>query len=288
MMSSLFYAVTIALMVSCSVGKVIDLSHKHGPKTFMSIPGNPGYNLTSLSKGDSHFGVYVELNYYGTSEHSGTHIDAPSHFTRGGMTLDELPIELTIAEGVMIDCSKEAKANHNYAVDVQKLHDFEKTNGEIPKHAAILFYFGWYPKFDDEALYRGTPDVKSTLSYQYPYVSFEAARWLLEKRSLRTIGSDSLSPDPFQINGRASGFPIHILYLPRNITIIENLRDLDKLPPRGFRFHFSPVKYVGASGAQVRAYAITTPEGENKGAGLVHMFTAITLSLTVLFVHTLL
>lgn len=117
-------------------------------------------------------------------------------------------------------------------------------------------------------------------SFVYPYVSMEAARWLLEKRSLRLIGTDTLSPDPFQIERRPSLFPIHILYLSQNRTIVENLRNLDKLPARGFRFHATPVKYVGASGTQVRAYAMTY-DRQGSGGNIFHASVTMALCLVL-------
>ncbi|BFZ09098.1 hypothetical protein BsWGS_12137 [Bradybaena similaris] len=276
MLFQMHYVISLSLVTACSAGNIIDLSHKHGPSTYMTIFGNPGYNLTTLVKGSATFGFYIELNYYGTSEHGGTHIDAPSHFAAGGIPIDEIPIEHTILDGVMLDFSQEAALNHEFAVSVQRLKDWEKEHGKIPKESAVLFYFGWYQKFNDETHYRGTRDYANPLTYRYPYVTIEAARWLLDERGVRAYGSDTLSVDPFQINDKHSKFPIHVLVLPQNRIIVENLRDLDKLPPRNFRFHFSPVKYVGASGTQVRAYGITYDAAGN-GAGVTQLSSLVVI-----------
>lgn len=78
-----------------------------------------------------------------------------------------------------------------------------------------------------------------------------------------------MSPDPMN-TGSA---PIHIKYLANNKLIVENLNATDSLPPRGFRFHAAPVKYVGASGAQIRAYAIVHENQEPRTKNLVQMST---------------
>ncbi|BFZ09096.1 hypothetical protein BsWGS_12134 [Bradybaena similaris] len=279
----MYYVISTFLVTSCSAGKIIDLSHKHDPNTLTSLHGHPQYNLSRIYKGTEALGVYVELNYYGSSEHGGTHIDAPSHFVEGGTPIDEIPIEHTILEGVMLDLSQEAARNQDYTVSVQRLKDWEKEHGKIPKESAVLFYFGWYQKFNDETQYRGTRELGNALTYQYPYVTIEAARWLLDERGVRAYGSDTLSVDPFQINGKHSKFPIHVLVLSQHRIIVENLRDLDKLPPRNFRFHFSPVKYVGASGTQVRAYGITYDAAGN-GADAVHA-TSFAAMFAELLIH---
>lgn len=89
-------------------------------------------------------------------------------------------------------------------------------------------------------------------------MSAEAGLWLFDNRDIKIIGTDTLSPDPFTINGVATNSrPIHQKYLPNNRLIVENLNGTERLPATGFRFHAAPVKYVGNTGTQIRAYAMT-------------------------------
>ncbi|MFA7563579.1 MAG: cyclase family protein, partial [Methanoculleus sp.] len=37
--------------------------------------------------------------------HTGTHIDAPSHYIRGGLTVDTIPLDLLIGPARVLDCS---------------------------------------------------------------------------------------------------------------------------------------------------------------------------------------
>jgi len=43
------------------------------------------------------------MNVLKMGEHSGTHVDAPAHFIPGGKTIDEMPLESFIGEGIVID-----------------------------------------------------------------------------------------------------------------------------------------------------------------------------------------
>jgi kynurenine formamidase len=50
--------------------------------------------------------------------------------------------------------------------------------------------------------------------------------------------------------------PVHTALLRAEIPIVENLRGLDALPSRGFRFHAAPIAVVGVASFPVRAYAV--------------------------------
>lgn len=231
--------------------RLIDLSHDHGPDAIMSIQ-QPHYYWRQVFQGEFIPGMYSETGSYFTGEHGGTHMDVPAHFSKGGWRVQQVPLELTIADGVMIDCSYEASRNRSYLVPVQKILDWEVVNGRIPDNAAVLINFGWSQYYKNFTEYLGTPN-DNYVEFTFPAISKEAGDFLYEQRNIRIIGTDTASPDP----SAPTGLPIHQRYLPNNRLIIEDLKDLGFLPPRNFRFHASPVKYVNATGAQVRAYAMT-------------------------------
>ena len=45
----------------------------------------------------------VNAQYIQTSNHMGTHLDAPRHFVTGGMTIDQIPMEWLCGPGVIVD-----------------------------------------------------------------------------------------------------------------------------------------------------------------------------------------
>ncbi|KAK0044380.1 kynurenine formamidase [Biomphalaria pfeifferi] len=248
----------LLVLMSTVSGRIIDLSHKHGPTTFM-VPGFEHYNRTLVKTLIFNKDVAVETAVYSSNEHGGTHMDAPLHFYKVGMTLDDIPLENTIAEGVMIDVSDEASKNIEYKVPLEKIHAWEKQNGKIPQQAAVIFNFGWHKKFHNKFEYINTV-TDDWSQIKIPSISEEVGNFLYDSRNIKIIGVDTMSPDPMN-----TGFaPIHIKYLANNKLIVENLNATDSLPRRGFRFHAAPVKYVGASGAQVRAYAIVHENKANR------------------------
>ena len=49
----------------------------------------------------------VNAQYIQTSNHMGTHLDAPRHFVTAGMTIDEIPVEWLCGPGVIVNLSEE-------------------------------------------------------------------------------------------------------------------------------------------------------------------------------------
>ncbi|XP_059148598.1 isatin hydrolase-like [Physella acuta] len=274
------YGMKVGLLTLCLVvldARVIDLSHRHGPLTLMS-PGQPHYNRSLVSRGEYLPGVFAENGRYESGEHGGTHMDAPVHFVMDGQTLDDVPIENTIGEGVMIDCSREASLNNSYMAPLDKVLEWEKQHGEIPPEAAVIFNFGWSWRFNNSRLYINT-ESQLLREMVFPSISEAAGRFLLEQRHVKMIASDTLSPDPLSEGGQnARSLPIHQTYLPRGKLIVENLRGTEELPPRGFRFHAAPVRYADASGAQVRAYAITYDMSSGAWCCVAHFLCVILCS----------
>lgn len=61
------------------------------------------------------------MGAFSSGEHGGTHIDAPRHFSQHSYDLKDLPLEQTIAEGVMIDARAEAALDNDYQLTVEKV-----------------------------------------------------------------------------------------------------------------------------------------------------------------------
>ncbi|XP_059148591.1 isatin hydrolase-like [Physella acuta] len=247
---------TLLILTDVVLCRTIDLSHVIDRNSF--TPSNaPTYNWTVLSRGQSYEGVYIESGAYSVGEHVGTHIDAPAHFVKGSKTLEQLTIEDTIAEGVMIDCSEEARQDREYQVTLEKILDWETKHGRIPDQAAVIFNFGWSAKFGNPLEYIG--DVTGNISnIVFPSVSEAAADFLLHERDVKIIGTDTRSPDPMSLKGKPLPRPhIHTTYLPRDRLIVENLKGTDQLPAKNFRFFANPTKFDRGTGGQVRAFAMT-------------------------------
>ena len=88
----------------------------------------------------------------------------------------------------------------------------------------------------------------------HPFLTAEAASLLVDAGAA-LVGVDSYNIDNTD-DGRR---PVHTALLGAEITIVEHLTGLDKLPLSGFRFSAVPVKVTGMGTFPVRAYANLGP-----------------------------
>src|SRR5215510_10814086 len=89
-------------------GEIVDLSHTYDSQTIY-WPTAEGFQLRRDAAGVTPAGYYYAANSFFTSEHGGTHIDAPVHFAEGHQTVDKIPLDRLIGPAIVIDV-KEASA----------------------------------------------------------------------------------------------------------------------------------------------------------------------------------
>jgi kynurenine formamidase len=197
--------------------------------------------------------VTIEANGYYLQEwrvieHIGTHVDAPGHFTAGGRLAPELQPSELIVPAVVIDIADRAARDRDTVVTMEDLRSFERRHGRIPRDAAVLMYSGWGAKVGDADAYRGT-DATGTL--HFPGFSPDACEWLLQHRLIRSLGVDTLSIDP----GNSTTFETHLVLTGADRYGLENLANLNRLPPRGATIIVGLIPYEEGSGGQARVFA---------------------------------
>lgn len=169
--------------------------------------------------------------------HIGTHIDAPCHILKNMKSLDQFPIGKFIGEAVLIPCNSEKE------ISLELLIPYKD---KISHAEFILFYTGWQFKWNTEKYFD-----------DFPVLNSEAAKWLTTF-NLKGIGFDAISADKVDFNETDLSVALrnHNILLEKEIIIIENLTNLDKLPDTVFTFQCFPLKVENADGSPVRAIAI--------------------------------
>lgn len=232
--------------------KIIDLSHTFSEETVYWVTAKE-FKLDVVAKGDTDKGFFYAANNFETAEHGGTHIDAPIHFSEGKQSVEEIPLERLIGPAIKIDVSKNADGNPDYLVSVDDFKKWENTYGEIPDGTIILLDTGHSKHYPDKLKYLGTdqrgPEAIKLL--HFPGLSPEAAKWLVENRSINAIGIDTPSID----YGQSEYFKSHVILLSENIPAFENITNLDQLPPKDFEVIALPMKIKDGSGAPLRIIA---------------------------------
>ena len=96
------------------VDHIIDLTHEFANGYTIAWPSATQYNFTIRHRSyNEEKGFWFEFNDFSQAEHSGTHTDAPSHFSKNGWRLAKIPLERLILPGIVIDISSKAKSVHS-------------------------------------------------------------------------------------------------------------------------------------------------------------------------------
>ena len=186
---------------------------------------------------------------YSTPEHLGTHIDAPNHFEQNQPSVDQIPFIQLIGHAIVIDVKDKVEKNTDYTLSASDISSWEKINGQIPDGAIVLLNTGWSCRWSNFNDYKNT-DKNGQM--HFPGYSRESVGFLVEKRQIKGIGIDTLSGDC----GTSSDFQVHHVIGSAGKFILENVANLDKLPPRGSILIIAPIKIEGGSGGQCRIWAI--------------------------------
>ncbi|MGD9906467.1 MAG: cyclase family protein [Vicinamibacterales bacterium] len=234
-------------------GALVDLSHPYDRSTVF-WPTADTFRLDVVADGDTPGGYYYAANNFFSSEHGGTHLDAPVHFARGAQTVDQVPLDRLIGEAYVVDVTAAAAADADYQVTIADLERAEAAHGPIPPTAILLLRTGFSTRWPDAARYLGTAERGDAAARQlhFPGLHPEAARWLVANRPVKAVGIDTASID----YGQSSLFESHRALYAQNIPGFENLTGLDRLPARGATLIALPMKIGGGSGAPLRAVAI--------------------------------
>jgi kynurenine formamidase len=219
--------------------RIVDLTQPLGPQTPLWPGATPPAALVLST-------VAVDGDYtrrVSVDEHTGTHLDAPAHFVRGGATVDALRAERMVCDAYVVDVRERCERDAGYVVTAADLERFEEEHGMLPAGCAVLINTGWDRYLNDSERY--------VAALRFPGLRSDAARLLVE-RAVAGIGIDTLGVDA----GAASEFPVHHITLPAGLWHLEGLVALDQLPPTGATIMIGAVPFVDASGIPVRVLAL--------------------------------
>jgi kynurenine formamidase len=234
-------------------GTLVDLSHDYSEETVF-WPTAEGFRLEKVSDGMTPGGYYYAANNFATSEHGGTHLDAPVHFAKGHRTVDQIPLDQLVGDAIVVDVTAKCASQPDYRVSTDDFSEWERANGRIPDGAIVLLRTGFSKFWPDAAKYLGTAERgdSAVAKLHFPGLHQDAAKWLAEQRRIKAVGLDTASID----YGQSTLFESHRMLYERDIPAFENLTNLDRLPIKGAAIVALPMKIKGGSGAPLRAMAI--------------------------------
>ena len=215
----------------------IDLSHTLAP----GMPYFPGTEPTVFSRP-------FTLASHGFAEqkitmltHSGTHMDAPAHILEAGPTLEQLGLPHFIGQAAVLHVG----GLPGSTITINDLLPFRR---RLHGKDFVLLHTGWSAHWGHAAYFS-----------DFPVLTEESAHWLAGF-ALKGVGVDTISFDAHD----STLLPVHRAFLARNIVLVENLVNLEKIPAGDFLFCCLPLKIAETDGAPVRAVALCSGPGQNK------------------------
>ncbi len=221
-----------------------DMTHSYDENfpTYFGVPGisveqnfnfaEHGFNLKTLT----------------INEHTGTHIDAPLHFSADGTSVDEIPVENLVAPLCVIDIKARAAEDADAQVTPDDIRAWIATHGDIPPGACVAMNSGW-DKHVDSAKFR---NVDGEGKMHFPGFHIEATQMLMEETGASSMAVDTLSLD----YGLSGDFATHYAWLPSGRFGIENIANLDAVPAAGATLVIGAPKHRGGTGGPARIIAL--------------------------------
>lgn len=184
-------------------------------------PGSPAVTFDrrlSVENGDS-----VNATTLTCGVHTGTHVDAPAHYIRGGATVEGLELN------TLVGCCE--VVNLEGVDTVKAIHLEHRVKGCSSR---VLL------KTDNSERW------SSCFREDFTGVSVEAARWVAE-RDIRLLGIDYLSVQPF-----SGSDDVHRILLEDEVVLLEGI-DLSRVSAGKYELLCLPVKLAGVEAAPARA-----------------------------------
>ncbi|RKX54522.1 MAG: cyclase family protein [Thermotoga sp.] len=200
----------------------VSLTLKNG---MIAYPGDTEFlseNLKSIEQGDDY-----NISKLVMSSHTGTHIDAPRHFLRDGVTVDEIQPKRLMGR-VRVVYIKDPE------IGLKELKDLNIRKGEN-----ILF------KTTNSSLWK---DMR--FHEDFTSLTIESAQYLADIR-VNIVGIDYLSIETYKSPQNL----VHKYLLNAGIIIIEGL-DLSRVNEGKYELICAPLKISEGNGAPARVFLI--------------------------------
>lgn len=208
--------------------KIIDLSFviENGIPTC----GTPWHQTVKLEQMGTIDTVGRNTHSILLGSHTGTHMDAPYHFVKGGRTIESTPLETLCGPISVIDFSRFKAGDVVQYDDVKDLKVTER----------MLFRFDWFKHWRTGDYYKA-----------FPFFSEEAVSFLMAN-GIKLLAMDTPSPDDTK-NINSIDSPNHKALLSKDIIIIEYLNNTDQIDlTKKNTLVALPLKLKGSDGSPSR------------------------------------
>ncbi|WP_421593553.1 cyclase family protein [Shinella sp. M27] len=182
------------------------------------------------------------------NEHTGTHLDAPLHFSEDGTSVAEIPVSDLVVPLAVIDIREKADASPDAQLTPDDIKAWIAANGDLPEKACVALHSGWGKHLGTDKFRNADADGK----LHFPGFHVEAVQYLAENSSAVGIAVDTLSLD----YGLSPDFATHYAWLSSGHWGLEGAANLDQLPAKGATIFVGAPKVRGGTGGPSRVFAL--------------------------------
>ena len=226
--------------------KWIDLTHELSDQT----PHWYGFQPLGVKKLFDFDVAPMKVFEYTVAGQYGTHADVPAHFDSGGRSMEAIGVDELAFPLCVINKSKEAELNCDYALTKEDVMAWEKEHGEIPAGAFVAFRTDWWKREPSEFDNKDA-DGKA----HYPGWNLECVKWLADVRKVGAIGHETPDTDPAACEAQ-TGFLAEGYILKAGSLNVELMKNLDQLPPVGAIVFVVFPMLKGGTGFPTRVFAV--------------------------------
>lgn len=208
---------------------IVDLTHR-------MLPGEEQYTVEIKQRGKRRETPTGDIMHdVSLWSHSGTHVEVSLHFYADGKDTSDISPRKFTGPAIRLDFRHKEK---NEPITVEDL----KAAGDIREGDIVILWEG------RDNLYR------TQKSHDRPYVTKEAAEWLVNDRRIMALGTDSSG---FEVRG-GEDHPNHHLFFKagNDVPVIECLTRLGEIPTQRFFFVGLPLPMKGLDASPIRAIAL--------------------------------
>jgi kynurenine formamidase len=235
--------------------EIVDLTAPLSEETpIIQLPperGQPWPFAREVISNYDELGPTVYWNNIRLSEHTGTHFDAPVHWSSGRHHHDvaQVPLDRLVAPAVVLDFSAEAGRDPDFLLERRHVEAWQEEHGPLPAGGWLLYRTGWDARQGDPSAFLN--------GGRTPGVAPDCAHWLANATPVVGLGVETVGTDA----GSAGSFPerpypCHWFLHGAGKYGLTQLRNLDRLPTRGTVLVVAPLPIVGGSGSPTRVFAL--------------------------------
>ncbi len=205
--------------------KILDISLTLSNST-INFPSDPKVEIKRIVDNG------IRISKISLCTHSGTHVDAPFHFIKGGNSIDKVPLSTLVGSSIVLDFSDVDEIDKKALKAKYSRYNFDEKIVLFKTRNSILYESG---KFTED----------------YVYLTEDGAEFLVEKK-IKAVGIDYLSIEKL---GNFKEGIVHKILLSERIPIIEGLY-LRNVEEGEYFFVCLPIKIKDGDGAPARAVLI--------------------------------